>query len=425
MGEEQPPSLHPSTPSPSAPPPTLRTHFVSFGLFLFLLTPLLLFGSGCPGCNCSPFPSSGSASTTGLVAVRAANVGEASLFLDVLATGVLTPTGDGHIIADGETEPAAVDLNLLAAEGYVGVRVPHAPPTYTVSTIMAGMSPGAPGAHFRYFSPPTNPIATTVPVTLTRRPELEPALNARFPITDGRSHWEVWWLPDGAALPLPDGPFRLVNEFPAPFSFEFQADFGEEAVDSCSGCPFQYVVFDGATLLGPFDGAVVYGNDQGRPLALFGTHCTHFPPDAVMINSVLLAPSQPYTFTFCLENYDTFTQTFAVDITSEQSWAYTFHTQAVVDFGGQAPPAVPVGSAPFQVQVSGATEFDPGMLVIHAVGAPTFTVGASIRETLQVGAQSTLSPTMRADTAAVGFSMQFDPQLNAERKTYLPTITKE
>ena len=425
MGEEQSPSLHPSTSSPPAPPPTLRTHFVSFGLFLFLLTPLLLFGSGCPSCNCSPFGSGGGAGEYGLVAVRSADVGEASLFLDLLATGVYTPTGNGQIIAEGETEPAAVDLNLLAAEGYVGVRVPHAPPTYTVSTIMAGMTPGASGAQFRYFAPPTNTIATSVPVTLTRRPELESALNARFPITDGHSHWEVWWLPAGAPLPLPDGPFRLVDEFPASFSFEFQADFGDGAVDSCSGCPYQYVVFDGASLLGPFDGTIAYSDDQGRPLAIFGTHCTHYPPNVDMVNSVLLAPSQPYTFTFCLENYDTLTQTFAVDITSEQSWAYTFYTQAVADFGGQAPPAVLVGPAPFQVQAPGAAEFDPGMLIIHAIGAPTFTVGASIRETLQVGAQSTLSPTLRADTAAVGFSMQFDPQLSADRKTYLPTIAKE
>jgi hypothetical protein len=143
-----------------------------------------------------------------------------------------------------------------------------------------------------------------------------------------------------------------------------------------------------------------------------------------MVSTALLTPSTPYSFTFCLENYDAIGHTFMVDATSEQGWAYTYYTQTVAPFGQPAPPPVQVGAGPFQVQVAGAEEFDPGMLLIHAMTSPTFTVDAGVRELYQIQAQSVFSPTVRAEALAAGFSTQFDPQ-QAERKTYLPTITKQ
>lgn len=419
MKDEEPDSVSSATPDPDSGPPALRTHFVSFVLFLLMLTPVFLFGSGC-NCNCSAYQSSGG-ERVAPVAVRSATAGQAFLFLDVNVSGVFTPTDDGRIIPDGAAEPAAADLDLLASQGYLGVRVPHAPPTYTVTSIGTG---DGPGATFRYFAPPASGVATSVPVTLTRRVELEVALNARFPITDGRSHWEVWWLPDGVPLPMPDGPFRLAGDAPTPFTFEFRADFGADAVDACSGCTYEYVVFDGATLHGPFDGLLVYGNDWGLPRATFGTHCRHFPPEAPIVSSVLLAPGEPYTYTFCLENYDVIGHTFAVEAASEQGWAYTYYTQTVPPFGQVAPPPVLVGPGPFQVNAPPSGEFDPGMLLIYAAATPDFAAGTGVRELLQISAQSNLSPTVHADVLAVGFSSAFDPQ-DAERRTYLPTITKQ
>jgi hypothetical protein len=142
-----------------------------------------------------------------------------------------------------------------------------------------------------------------------------------------------------------------------------------------------------------------------------------------MTSSVLLAPGRPYTYTFCLENYDTIGHTFTVEAASEQGWAYTYYTQTVAPFGQVAPPVL-VGPGPFQVNAPPSGEFDPGMLLIYAAATPDFPAGTGVRELLQISAQSNFSPTVQANAVAAGFSSAFDPQ-DAERKTYLPAITKQ
>ncbi len=386
-----------------------------FRNFLIMLSPfLLLFGVGC-SCISSSYPSPG-------VSQRITQAADAQLhlFLDVFTTGVFTPTEDGHVILDGQTIPAAIDLNELAAKGYVAVRVPHAPPTFLTSTLQAGLAQGAPGAHFTYFSPPGSLLPIAVPVTLTRHISLEQSINARFPITDGASHWEVWWLADGAQFPIPAAPFRLDATQSTPLSLQFKVDFGADAATTCHGCPYEYLFFDGATLHGPFAGTVAVDSIVSTPVARFGTECTHQEPSISTRPVALLTPGQPFTFTYCLENYDNNAHTFAITAHSQQAWGYTFYSQTV---GVPAEPAL-VGSAPFQVLTPGKGQFWPGMLAIHAVFTPTFAVDASIMEALELRATSLVSPTMTTAGVAFGASLSFTPS-TPEEMLYLPVITRQ
>lgn len=381
--------------------------------FLILLSPLLLlFGAGCSCISSSYLPS---------VALRTTQATDAQLFLalDVLTTGVFTPTVDGRVIPDGQTTPAAINLNDLATKGYVAVRVPHAPPTYTMSILQAGIEAGAPGARFTYFSPPSSTLPTSVPVTLTRHIGMEQSINARFPITDGASHWEVWWLAEGGRFPIPDAPFRLDETLSTPLVLEFKVDFGADVATACHGCSYEYLIFDGATLHGPFAGTVAVDTMESTAVARFGADCTHQTPSVPTNFSVLLTPGQPFTFTYCLENYDNHAHTFAIVVHSQQAWEYTFYTQPV----GVAATPVRVGGAPFQVLTPGSSEFWPGMIAIHAVFTPTFAADASINEALELRATSLASPDMTTAGAGFGASLAFTPDA-PEETLYLPVITR-
>jgi hypothetical protein len=374
--------------------------------FLIMLSPLiLLFGTGC-FCLSSTYPFS---VTQRIIQTPDAELG---LWLDVFAAGVYTPTADGRVILDGQTTPAAIDLDELAVKGYVAVRVPHAPPTYTTSILQAGFTPGAPGARFTYFLPPSSEQPVSVPVTLTRHISLEQSINTRFPITDGASHWEVWWLAEGGRFPIPAEPFRLDGAL----SLEFKVNFGADSAATCHGCPYEYLIFDGATLHGPFGGTVIVDTPTSTAAVRFGSECNHQTPSIPTVAGVLLTPSQPFTLTYCLENYDNRAHTFAITANSEQAWAYTFYTQTV----GAAP--VRVGDAPFQVRASGKGQFFPGMIAIHAVFTPTFAVDANINESLELRATSLESPAMTTTGAAFGASPGFTPAA-PEEALYLPIIT--
>jgi len=368
---------------------------------------LLLFGTGC-FCLSSTYPFRVTQRTTQTPDA------ELGLWLDVFAAGVYTPTADGRVILDGQTTPAAIDLDELAAKGYVAVRVPHAPPTYTTSILQAGFTPDAPGARITYYLPPSSEQPVSVPVTLTRHISLEQSINTRFPITDGASHWEVWWLAEGGRFPIPAAPFRLEGAL----SLEFKVNFGADA--TCHGCPYEYLIFDGATLHGPFGGTVVVDTLNSAAVARFGSECNHQMPSIPTVAGVLLTPGQPFTLTYCLENYDSRAHTFAIAAHSQRDWAYTFYTQTV----GAAAAPVLAGGAPFQVQAPGKGQFWPGMIAVHAVFTPTFDTDASVNESLELHAASLVSPTLTAAGAGFGASLAFTPA-DAEEAIYLPVITRQ
>lgn len=381
--------------------------------FLIMLSPLiLLFGTGCL-CLSSTYPLTYPFGVT--QRTTQASDAELGLWLDVFTSGVFTPTADGRVILDGQTTPAAIDLDELAAKGYVAVRVPHAPPTYTTSTLQAGFTPGAPGARFTYYLPPSSEQPVSVPVTLTRHISLEQSINARLPITDGASHWEVWWLAEGGRFPIPTAPFRLDGGL----SLEFKVNFGADAAAACHGCPYEYLIFDGATLHGPFGGTVVVDTPNSAAAARFGTECTHQTPSIPTVAGVLLTPGQPYALTYCLENHDSRAHPFAIAAHSQQAWEYTFYTQTV----GAAAAAVLAGGAPFQVVAPGKSQFWPGMIAVHAVFTPTFAVDESINESLELRATSLISPTLTAAGAGFGASLAFTPAAS-EKSLYLPVIAR-
>lgn len=407
--------LPPQPTADNAPPPVISpwTHVSSLLIFALLLTPLLFLGIGCYQ-SCSSYSSN--------LALRTSQAPNSTvmLYLDIFDSGVYTPTGESQVTLPGQAAPAALNLDTLAADGFVAVRLPHAPPSYTVSSLIAGHSPGERGARFNYFAPPTSTVMTSVPVTLTRRAEYEQAINARFPITDGKSHWEVWWLPAGASFPLPDGPFRLENNYPPPVELQFVADFGGGFENDCNGCGYDYVAFDGVSFHGPYAGTLVV-NGAASPVLSFGSECTYQTPSIPTSAAVLLAPGEPFTMTFCLENYDGIAHDVNLVSDSQQAWAYTIYTQTV------GTPATPVqaGAAPFSLHVPAMQSFWPGMVAIHAVYTPTFAVDASINEALDLTATSLLSPTLSARGVGLGFSNGFDPQNNAGANLYLPLTVKE
>ena len=413
MDAETPVSPQPATHKASPAVVSPWTHVSSLLIFILLLTPLLFLGVGCyPGCS----------SYSGGLALRTAQApnNDVMLYLDIFESGVYTPTGESQVTLPEQSAPAALNLDTLAADGYVAVRVPHAPPSYTVSSLVAGHDAGAPGAMFNYYSPPTSTVKSSVPVTLTMRADYEQAINARFPITDGKSHWEVWWLPAGASFPLPDGPFRLDDNYPPPVELQFLANFGGDFSVDCNGCQYEYVVFDGVSFHGPFAGTLVV-NSAPSPLAKFGTDCMHQTPPIPSTAAVLLAASEPFTMTYCLENYDSIAHDFDLTGDSQQAWTYSFYTQTV---GAPADP-VPVGAAPFQVRVPAMANFWPGMVAIHAVYTPTFAGDASVNEALALTATSLVSPTLTTQGVGFGFSNGFDPQSNAGASLYLPLAVKE
>jgi hypothetical protein len=83
-------------------------------------------------------------------------------------------------------------------------------------------------------------------ITLTRRVDDEAFVNARYPITDGQSHWEAWWLPKGAAFPLLPGP--VTNPF-ANLQIYFQ--FPGSGFAPCRTCTVDFLAYTGTTFIGP------------------------------------------------------------------------------------------------------------------------------------------------------------------------------
>jgi len=351
----------------------------------------------------------------------------AEVWLEFGATGIFTPTTTARGLSlstpYGETPPIEDEL---AEKGYIAIRVPHAPPTYTASSLLPGIPPSNPDAViFSYYMPPDSATLTTIPVSVTRRFDYEPIVNARFPIPDNQSHWEVWWLPEGKGFPIPDQPFRLDKDsWPPPLGLRFRIDFVDADAFACAGCPVEALFYNGYVFIGPYRSVMrfTYPSIPREPLVTFGAHCGYESEALFPTVGQYITPTAPFTHVHCLENWDTATRTFTITTASSQGWDYTYYYQTTET--GAKP--VPVAGVPFTVAVGPPPDsWSPGLLGLLAVHTPTITVTDTMRETFQITATSVISPDVWANT--VSFALAPGYQLNEGKlgsTLYLPLVVR-
>jgi hypothetical protein len=262
---------------------------------------------------------------------------------------------------------SGIDLSALEQNGFLAIRVPHAPPTYTTSNILT--MNGA----FVYYSPLNSAAPTFREITTVPRNEYLPTVNARFPVSDGHSHWEVWGLPAGGHLPVPTQSFyTTAGSDPLRLFFTMNMGAGVDA-NNCAGCDLEFQVYNGATFIG-YKTKLNLAGASGNPLAKFdlcGTANTSF---------IALVPGATVTHTHCLSNLDSIAHTFNLTATSSRNWNYTLYSQALTP----GAPLVPIVGN--QITVSPGTTAQ-GML-IRAVASPPINSGDPGRETLFIQAIS-------------------------------------
>ena len=367
---------------------------------------------------CSSWPIDQVADGTGQYA---ASGGGVHVWHEVGVTGVFTPTGStgpaGFEVAGFDSDVVAIQdwdamLDEAVEKGYLAIRVPHAPPTYTASMIVS------PTVEFTYYSPPVTTTKTTISITVTRRDEYSATVNARYPITDGQSHWEVWWTPEGAEPPIPDEPFRFDGDvWPPPGAVEYGIDLGVDG-RTCAGCPLEYLFYNGYVFIGPFRTTIKFwGEVSGNPLATFD-QCHEASKPTIMQG---ITPTVPFTHEHCLMNLDALTHTYTLGWSSSENWNYTFYTQTNE-----------VGSVPVPLMGNQVT-LGPGDWSAHedevrilAVLTPTITVSDTMRETFFITATSVVSD----DVQAVAFSFALAPAYQLDEsegrfKIYLPLVLRD
>ena len=367
------------------------------GLLLFAL---LLTGTGCDGL-CSEYLGSSSLSNVNHRAVvNDANPEILQVWVDIEAGGVYSPS---LTPAEGNDEVQGLPsyLDELAGKGYLAIRVPHAPPTYTASSLIPGIPPWSPNAiEFRYYSPPDSPTVTTVPITVARAPTYETMVNALYPIKDGHSHWEVWWI-EGDSFPIPTDTFRLADVWPQAIEVAFRIDFGSGAnATDCQGCPLEVLLYNGYSFIGPFDAPLVIKTAPASPnipLAVFDQGCTSLTATYLQY----IKPTAPFSQTHWLGNYDAITRTFTITTASSQNWDYAYY------YGLNDQPLQVVAGLPFTVSVGPGQPGSwppPPCLNITAVYTPTIAMTDTIRETLWITATSVISPEVWTDMLSVALA---------------------
>jgi hypothetical protein len=318
--------------------------------------------------------------------------------------------------ASDEVKPLPSFLDELAEKGYLAIRVPHAPPSYPPSHIVPGIF-GSPAVEFKYYSPPDAPAATTVSVAVTRVLTYETIVNARYPISDGKSHWEVWWI-QGDQFPIPTGTFRLKDGGAGNEAIEvaLRIDVGSGDPYECAGVPVELLLYNGYTFIGPFKAPLTFPwADPGNPLAMFDQGCEQFGTYLQYIT-----PTVPFTHTHWLGNYDTVTRTFTINATSSQGWAYTYY------YGREDQPLQRASGLPFTVVVGpGDPGYPPPPCVnISAVYTPTIPVTSKVRETFTLRATSVVSPAVQAEITSVALAPGY--QLDEGGfKLYLPLVLRQ
>jgi hypothetical protein len=407
-------------------PPPYRAYLWSF-IFFGCIAAAALFAMSCGGNGCSA--GSGylyRVSDNTLPAAPAIHTSIEENYVEVWIelgeTGVFTPTSQqSAFIFVASSLPTYLDE--LGAKGYVAIRVPHVPPTYTESSLVPGIPPWEPNpVTFSYYSPPSTDTLTTVPVSVTRHVDLEEIVDQNFPIADGHSHWEVWWLPPGESFPIPDEPFRLdAGSWPPPLGLRFRIDFVDGGAYPCAGCPVEVLFYNGYVFIGPYQAELRY-TDPGGPLdpaVTFGAHCNYEATPLMPSVVQYITPTVPFSHTYCLENWDTTTRTFTIDTASSEIWNYQYYYRAT----GVGATPVPVAGTPFTVEVGPYIGWAPGMLGLLAVNIPTLAITDTLRESLAVTATSILSPEVQA--SAVSFALAPGYTLNEtglRYELYLPLV---
>lgn len=332
-------------------------------------------------------------------------------------TGVFTPTNSTEQGStwsiDLETVPEVVPLEVsqsildeFGEKGYLAFRVPHAPPTYTASSIFS------PTLSLTYYAPPTSTTSTVTMTKLTRRTEYEATVNATYPITDGKSHWEVWWLPDGQVFPVPDEPFRTES---TSLRFDYLIDLGDGVPSAnCAGCPISYLIWNGYTFIGPFQEFIVLmvGPSGGDPAVTFDMCGPPSNPSMLWF----IRPTEPITHEHCLENDDSLAHTFDLDFSSSQNWNYQYYTQTNQ-----------VGSDPVPLVGNQVDLAAYGAVRILAVVTPPVSEDDTMRETYTVQATVQDDPTMwaTASSLALAPSYQLDESGSLPYTIYLPVVLRE
>jgi len=355
-------------------------------------------------------------------AVDAASPNILDIWIDVRAAGVYSPALTGGPLAldwlkaGDAVKPLPSYLDELAQKGYLAIRVPHAPPAYTSSSLIPGIpSSGSPHAvEFNYYSPPDVITRTTAPVTVTRVLTYEDIVNAKYPINDGKSHWEVWWV-QGNQFPIPADTFRLKDEWPPPIAVKFRVDVGSGGnASSLAGQMVEVLLYNGYTFIGPFRAPLVIEfslSKPNNPPVVFDQACGYFATYLQYIT-----PTAPFTHTHFLGNYETKARTYTITASSSQGWAYTYY------YGS---PSQRAPGLPFTVTVGAGTGDFPECIQISAICTPTIPVTSTVRETFTITATSTVSPTtVWASATSVALAPGY--QLNEEGgfKLYLPLVLR-
>jgi hypothetical protein len=272
---------------------------------------------------------------------------------------------------------------------------------------------------FSYYSPPSAATPTSIPVTLTRRTELEPLINARYPIADGKSHWEVWWLPAGDRFPIPQAPFQLgpkVGGHPNTFRLRFRIDYGAGAgAAACAGCRLEAVGYTGYTYVKLFNQPIYV---ETSPLPHNSPPFSFTPLLCREIAAVnVVTPSQRITFTQWLENFVPATRPFTISASSSAGWDYTYYYRV-----GTSGALMPAPGQPFTVTApAAASAYSPGCLGIVAVYTTPLNMPLALGETLAITATSRLTPTLSETTYAWAFGPEYS--LGGGATTlYLPII---
>ncbi|HFD40268.1 MAG TPA: hypothetical protein ENJ31_10555 [Anaerolineae bacterium] len=343
------------------------------------------------------------------------------IWVDIATEGVYSPTMKSSTLSlsashpnGDQVQPLPSYLDELAEKGYLAIRVPHAPPTYTRSSLIPGHPWNPHAVEFTYYSPPTSTTKTTVPVSVTRIVTYETTVNNLYPITDGKSHWEVWGLED-KKLPIPTDTFRLKKDWPSFIEVMFQIDFADAPATAAAGQPVEFLLYNGYNFIGPFQIPLIveFSSDADNPLAVFDQGCGEFGTYLQHIT-----PTTPFSHSHWLANYDTVTRTFTITAHSSENWTYTYY------YGH---PLQPAAGLPFTVTVGpGAPGWpQPPCVRIAAVHTPTIAISDTMRETFWLTATSTVSPEVQA--SIVSFALAPGYQLNeggGKFTIYLPLVLR-
>jgi hypothetical protein len=379
--------------------------------------------SGCnnEGCSyCPGFPFPLESDSPGVYSGDQINQSEGIwVYYEFGATGIFTPTngivnaGGGKL--EGVSSPAVSSWETILQDarkdGFIAIRVPHAPPTFTVSSIVS------PTVTFSYYAPPTSTVKTTVPITFTRRADLDVKVENKFP-SDQTAHWEVWWLPDEFEIPIPDKPFRLASdEFPHTVNVRFGIDLGVPG-ESCAGCTLEYVYYNGSIWIGPYKTAIsLYPPDLAGNPKLFFDECYGASQPTI---TTVYTPTVPITIEHCLMNLDDQQHTATFEISSSQNWDYTFYTQA----NTLTSEPVPWEGEPITLEPQDWGSVDDEIR-FFAVFTPTETIDLALQETYILTATSTITPSIQTTTYSMVFGRQYTLDLSGSKVIFLPMIIQK